>query len=38
VWGKECIFVRDEALGGIIMPVRRRVAINIIYKLNLMLG
>jgi hypothetical protein len=38
VWGSECIFVRDKALGGIIMPVNRRVAINIVYKLNLMLG
>jgi hypothetical protein len=38
VGGSEGVFVRDEALGGIIMPVSRRVAINIIYKLNLMLG
>ena len=30
----ECIYVREKALGGIIMPV----AINIIYKLNLLLG
>ena len=30
----ECIFVREKALGGIIMPV----AINIIYKPNLLLG
>lgn len=31
-----CIFVREKALGGIIMPVNGRVAINIIYKLNLL--
>jgi hypothetical protein len=38
IGGKRVYFVRDEALGGIIMPVNGRVDINITYKPNLILG